>query len=132
MGNNEMKTNGAIGTNSNIQEMELEEEGKKKEDRQYNTVPFHKLFCFADLKDIGLMVFGTVGAVANGMTLPLTTILFGNMIEAFQGDPSKHDAVKRVSKVSFLQVMQSYCKYITHNFNDNWFSTFQEEKKIIA
>ncbi|KAJ3700012.1 hypothetical protein LUZ61_003717 [Rhynchospora tenuis] len=46
------------------------------------------------------MVFGTVGAVANGLTWPLTALLFGKMIDAFGGAASKHDMVNRVSKVA--------------------------------
>lgn len=81
-----------------------EEEGKKKEDGRHNTVPFHKLFTFADAKDVVLMAFGTVGAFVNGMTWLLTALLFGNMIDAFAGAASKHDVVKRVSKVNFQNV----------------------------
>ncbi|KAH9313093.1 hypothetical protein KI387_028128, partial [Taxus chinensis] len=55
---------------------------KKKEDNN-RIVSFHKLFFKADCLDIMLMSLGTIGAVGNGMALPLMTILFGNTINAF-------------------------------------------------
>nr|CAD1828627.1 unnamed protein product [Ananas comosus var. bracteatus] len=73
---------------------------KEKEEETNYTVPFHKLFAFADSTDIVLMILGTVGAVANGAALPLMTVLFGNLIDAFGGALDIHDVVNRVSKVS--------------------------------
>ena len=72
---------------------------EKKEDAQY-TVPFYKLFSFADSTDVLLMIMGTVGAVANGAAMPLMTVLFGNLIQSFGGAQDIHEVVHRVSKVS--------------------------------
>lgn len=121
MGNKEMQSNGAFSNNSNIQENNQPEEGKEKEDHRPNTVPFHKLFVFADSKDVVLMVLGTLGAIANGMTWPMTALLLGNMIDAFGGAANKHDVVKRVSKVNFQSIFMSsevivniYCMIIKY------------------
>lgn len=40
---------------------------KEKEKESTNSVPFYRLFAFADSIDYMLMIVGTVGAVANGM-----------------------------------------------------------------
>ncbi|XP_072958940.1 ABC transporter B family member 11-like [Typha angustifolia] len=77
------------------EKMEKQDEAKVK-----YTVPFHKLFAFADSNDMILMVCGTVGAMANGAALPLMTVLFGDLIDAFGGASDIHDVVNRVSKVS--------------------------------
>lgn len=61
----------------------IEGEKSKKSRVKDEKVPFYKLFSFADKKDIVLMIFGTISAVANGMTNPLLTILFGNLVNAF-------------------------------------------------
>ncbi|XP_010938828.1 ABC transporter B family member 11 [Elaeis guineensis] len=75
------------------------EKSGKQDDGNY-TVPFYKLFTFADSTDISLMIVGTVGAVANGLALPLMTILFGDLIQSFGGASDTHDVVHRVSKVA--------------------------------
>ncbi|KAG1370985.1 ABC transporter B family member 4 [Cocos nucifera] len=75
------------------------EKSEKQDDGKY-TVPFYKLFTFADSTDISLMILGTVGAVANGLALPLMTILFGDLIQSFGGASDIHDVVHRVSKVA--------------------------------
>jgi ATP-binding cassette subfamily B (MDR/TAP) protein 1 len=64
------------------------------------SVPFHRLFAFADRTDAALMVLGALGAVANGAAMPFMTVLFGNLIDAFGGALSIHQVVDRVSMVS--------------------------------
>ncbi|KAJ6796241.1 putative ABC transporter B family member 21 [Iris pallida] len=76
-----------------------EEEGKKQEDSTKYTVPFYKLFAFADSSDRLLMVAGTIGAIGNGAALPLMTVLFGDLIQSFGGASNNHEVVHRVSKV---------------------------------
>ena len=77
---------------------EKEEKGKQKE--KHETVPFHKLFSFADSTDIFFMVVGTIGAIGNGMGLPLMTLLFGQMINSFGTNQQSTDVVEQVSKVA--------------------------------
>ncbi|EFJ10214.1 hypothetical protein SELMODRAFT_184079 [Selaginella moellendorffii] len=64
-------------------------------------VPIFKLFSFADWMDVLLMVLGTAGAVANGMTMPLMAIVFGELTDSFGQNVSDVDRLSReVSKVS--------------------------------
>ncbi|XP_057422756.1 ABC transporter B family member 21-like [Lotus japonicus] len=77
-----------------------EKEGKSKQKEKQETVPFHRLFSFADSTDILLMCIGTIGAVGNGMGLPLMTLLFGQMIDSFGSNQRNPDVVEQVSKVS--------------------------------
>lgn len=75
--------------------------GKDKiRDDNKNTVPFYKLFSFADSVDIILMILGSLGALGNGIALPLMTVLFGGLIQAFGGASDIHDVLGRVTKVS--------------------------------
>lgn len=64
-----------------------------------NSVPFHKLFSFADSTDISLMVLGTVGSVGNGLSLPIMTLLFGQIIDSFGVNQNNSDTLRVVSKV---------------------------------
>ena len=67
------------------------------------SVPFFKLFSFADKFDLFLMLSGALGAAVNGLTLPLMTLLFGQLIDAFGENASTTDQVQReVSKVFLL------------------------------
>ncbi|KAG1370989.1 hypothetical protein COCNU_16G000830 [Cocos nucifera] len=77
-----------------------ESEKSGKQDDGKHTVLFCKLFGFADSTDIILTILGTVGAVANGLALPLMTVLFGDLIQSFAGASDIHDVIHRVSKVA--------------------------------
>ncbi|XP_031490563.1 ABC transporter B family member 11-like [Nymphaea colorata] len=77
----------------------------KKEEREgggngglNNTIPFYKLFSFADSLDVMLMVIGTVGALGNGMGMPLLSMLFGDLIDSF-GKADQHNVLHMVTKV---------------------------------
>jgi hypothetical protein len=74
--------------------------GKKKGEEEEYTVPFFKLFSYADSFDLLLMVVGTVGAIANGLAMPLMTIVFGSLTNAFGNNQSDNSVlVHAVSKV---------------------------------
>ncbi|KAF5733430.1 ATP binding cassette subfamily B4 isoform 1 [Tripterygium wilfordii] len=77
------------------------------EDDQIRTVPFRKLFAFADSTDILLMIIGAIGAIGNGLCMPLMTILFGDMINSFGANQTNDDVVKAVSKVALKFVYLS-------------------------
>ncbi|XP_020696968.1 ABC transporter B family member 11 [Dendrobium catenatum] len=71
----------------------------KKEDQETKVVPIYKLFSFSDSTDIILMTLGTAGALANGATMPLLTVIVGSLINTFGEDPDIDQVVHRVSKV---------------------------------
>ncbi|XP_027350636.1 ABC transporter B family member 11-like isoform X2 [Abrus precatorius] len=77
-----------------------EESEKSKQKEKAETVPYHRLFSFADSTDIILMVVGTIGAIGNGLGMPLMTLLFGQMIDSFGNNQFSPDIVKEVSKVA--------------------------------
>ncbi|GER27684.1 ABC transporter B family member [Striga asiatica] len=70
--------------------------GKAKEPN--NTIPFYKLFTFADSWDKILMIVGTIGAIGSGLAQPLMTLIFGELIDVF-GKANKDSIVSEVSKV---------------------------------
>lgn len=77
-----------------------EEETKK--DEKAKTVPFYKLFAFADSYDVLLMICGSVGAMGNGVGLPLMTLLFGDLIDSFGQNQNNKDIVDVISKVCLV------------------------------
>ncbi|OVA13521.1 ABC transporter [Macleaya cordata] len=77
-----------------------QEENSKGEEESVNTVPFYKLFAFADSKDVTLMVIGTIAAAANGAAMPLMTLLMGELIDSFGQTQGTNNVVKEVSKVA--------------------------------
>lgn len=77
-------------------------EDNSKTEEKPNTVPFHRLFSFADSTDILLMVVGTVGAVGNGVGMPLMTIFFGQLIDSF-GQNVQTNIVHVISKVYHIK-----------------------------
>ncbi|KAJ0691614.1 putative ABC transporter type 1, transmembrane domain superfamily [Helianthus annuus] len=96
------------GTGDGVEDSEL---GKAKEKESTDTVPFYKLFAFADLTDCILMITGTVSAIGNGVCLPLMTVLFGDLINSF-GHNQNNNVVDAVSKV---------CTYIIYHLQVNIF-----------
>ncbi|KAL1196719.1 ABC transporter B family member 11 [Cardamine amara subsp. amara] len=80
-------------------EGEEEETKKEKGDEKPKTVPFYKLFAFADSVDVFLMICGSIGAIGNGLCLPLMTLLFGDLIDSFGQNQNNKDIVDVVSKV---------------------------------
>ncbi|XP_066365592.1 ABC transporter B family member 9-like [Miscanthus floridulus] len=62
-------------------------------------VPFHSMFKYADRTDVLLMLVGMVGALGNGMSMVIMTIIFGQMIDAF-GGATPDTIVPRVSKAA--------------------------------
>ncbi|KAK3026926.1 hypothetical protein RJ639_040332 [Escallonia herrerae] len=83
------------GINGGQQDLE-----KTKEKEVTNTIPFYRLFSFADSTDIILMIAGTVGAIGNGICLPLMTIIFGELVDSFGQTQNNKDIVRVVSKVA--------------------------------
>lgn len=76
-------------------------EKKKKtptEEQAQNKVSFFKLFSFADRLDVALMTVGTAAAVANGLSQPISTLIFGKIINSF-GSSEQAEVLKEVSKV---------------------------------
>uniref|UniRef100_A0A453FA99 MDR-like ABC transporter n=1 Tax=Aegilops tauschii subsp. strangulata TaxID=200361 RepID=A0A453FA99_AEGTS len=90
---------------------------EKKEGGHGKRVSFTGMFRYADRTDQLLMLVGTLAALANGVSQPLMTVIFGDMIDAFGGATSDN-VLHRVNKavlsfvylgigtavVSFLQV----------------------------
>ncbi|KAJ6424094.1 hypothetical protein OIU84_024967 [Salix udensis] len=71
-------------------------------------VKFHKLFTFADRLDVVLMIVGTLSAIANGLSQPLMTLIFGQLINSF-GASDRSNIVKEVSKVALNFVYLAVC-----------------------
>ncbi|XP_035548260.1 ABC transporter B family member 11-like isoform X2 [Juglans regia] len=74
-----------------------------EEKEESNTVPYYKLFSFADSLDYLLMFVGTVAAVGSGISMPFMTIIFGDTIDSFGGTVNTKDVVHEVSKMSFIK-----------------------------
>lgn len=73
--------------------------GGEKKEEQKKSVPFYRLFSFADKADIALMLVGSLGALGNGVAMPLMTILFGQLIDSFGETLDQNQIVDTVSKV---------------------------------
>eukprot|EP01018_Ginkgo_biloba_P030330 Gb_08615 [translate_table: standard] len=79
--------------NAAKEEVEKNKKSKAKKEEAKNNVPFHKLFAFADSLDTFLMIMGTFGSVANGLSFPVITLLFGQLTDAFGKNSDIHKMV---------------------------------------
>ncbi|KAK3020914.1 hypothetical protein RJ639_045897 [Escallonia herrerae] len=66
-------------------------------------VPIYKLFAFADRLDAVLMIVGTLGAIGNGLTQPIMTVIFGQLINSF-GTSNDSEVVHEISEVCIKYV----------------------------
>lgn len=104
-------------SNSKTPEKEAKTESVRK-DEKTKTVPFHKLFAFADSFDIILMILGTIGAVGNGLGFPIMTILFGDVIDVFGQNQNSTDVSDKIAKVKIITSLYSFdlcCLDPSHN-----------------
>lgn len=100
-----MKISNSTDASSHEQEENNDFQSKSKQQdlkKRNNSMPYHKLFSFADTADLALMVVGTVAAISDGVSLPLTTVLFGDMINTFGKTRDINYIVHEVSKVGNL------------------------------
>uniref|UniRef100_A0A7N0UXW8 Uncharacterized protein n=2 Tax=Kalanchoe fedtschenkoi TaxID=63787 RepID=A0A7N0UXW8_KALFE len=83
-------------------------EGDKKDTgtESISSLPYHKLYSFADSKDYALMSVGSVAAVANGFCMPIMTILFGKLIDGIGKNPS--DVRRQVQAVCEVALHMVY------------------------
>ncbi|KAM0028058.1 putative ABC transporter type 1, transmembrane domain superfamily [Helianthus debilis subsp. tardiflorus] len=65
-----------------------------------DTVPFCKVFAYADSTDYKLMFAGIIGAIGNGLCTPLMSILLGDLTNSFGDNQNSDNLVPAVSKVS--------------------------------
>lgn len=67
------------------------------------SVSFRRLFTYADKLDVICIVVGTLGAVAMGAAMPLLTLLFGRLINAFGNNSSDpNELYKQVKTVRMM------------------------------
>ncbi|CAI0381930.1 unnamed protein product [Linum tenue] len=74
--------------------------GKKK---KVEKIAFYRLFAFADRLDAALMAVGILGGMGNGISQPLMTIIFGDLINAF-GQSNQADLISEVRKVCIIVI----------------------------
>ncbi|KAJ3374413.1 Multidrug resistance protein 1, partial [Allomyces arbusculus] len=83
-------------------------------------VPYFHLFRFADAKDITLMLLGALGAIANGVSLPLLTIVLGDTINVF----TVYDTMLRSNRENPGSIPQSLLDKTHDDFDDATWSVF--------
>lgn len=49
-------------------------------------VPYKELFRYATTNDKVLILVGIISSLGNGVTMPLFSVIFGGMTDAFSGD----------------------------------------------
>ncbi|KAI3523833.1 hypothetical protein L1887_02274 [Cichorium endivia] len=95
------------GLGSTEEDPKMSKKPKDSADEKKETVgvvPYHKLFAFADSIDYVLMVVGTITAIGGGISMPLQTLIFGELIDTFGGTTDNNVIVHEVSKVSLKYV----------------------------
>ncbi|KAK1378508.1 ABC transporter B family member 9 [Heracleum sosnowskyi] len=83
--------------------MSDKEGGESRVRRGDEKVAFSKLFVFADRLDVLLMIIGTIGAIANGLTQPLMLVIMSQLINTF-GKSGGTNITHEISKVCLLYV----------------------------
>ncbi|KAL9318790.1 hypothetical protein ACSQ67_015307 [Phaseolus vulgaris] len=84
---------------------------RKKQKEKAETVPFHKLFAFADSTDILFMGAGSIGAIGNGVALPLMALLIGQIIDDFSATKPNSNVLQDVSQMEFSRALGKEVNY---------------------
>jgi len=100
------------------------EHSTSKTDEKTKTVPLYKLFAFADSFDVFLMICGSLGAIGNGVCLPLMTLLFGDLIDSFGKNQNNKDIVDVVSKVKIKTFFELFDCVLRSHFSTNTVSSY--------
>lgn len=50
------------------------------------------MFSMAETSDVTLMVFGSIGAIVTGMSIPMSNVLFGRILDALNKNPGDQNA----------------------------------------
>ncbi|KAF2069672.1 hypothetical protein CYY_009009 [Polysphondylium violaceum] len=89
----ERAADGATSPSKAPPKKKISEKERKKRAKMNRThaVPFFSLFRFADKIDKTLMVFGTLAAIANGAAMPMVSLIFGEVVDAFNPDAFNAD-----------------------------------------
>jgi hypothetical protein len=82
---------------------------KQGEKKDAGKVSFTGLFRYADSTDVLLMLVGTVAAMANGVSQPLMTVIFGQVINAF-GEATNNNVLSRVNEVGLQMLHAVSCR----------------------
>lgn len=105
----EIKSNGGINSNtgsasSSRNHLESEKQpsssSSNKGGSKDEEVPYYKLFSFIDSLDVMLMIVGILGAIGNGVSFPVMTLLFGNIVNSFGDNPEDGEMLAAVVKVT--------------------------------
>ncbi|KYQ92143.1 ABC transporter B family protein [Tieghemostelium lacteum] len=64
---------------------------KNKDGTEVTSVAFRQLFRFADRIDFCLMFFGSIAAILNGAAMPCVSLIFGEIIDAFNPGKFNND-----------------------------------------
>ncbi|XP_010271023.2 PREDICTED: ABC transporter B family member 4-like [Nelumbo nucifera] len=85
--------------NGGDEKQDLKKKGEEDERSEKKSIPYYKLFSFADGTDMGMMVVGTISGIANGVSMPLVILLFGQLIDSFGHTQGTNNVVHEISKV---------------------------------
>ncbi|KAI3920951.1 hypothetical protein MKW98_027661 [Papaver atlanticum] len=82
---------------------------KKKE---VDSVPYYKLFSYADRSDMLMMLIGTISSVASGLGMPVLMIMLGQVIDSF-GSADKINEVNQVAlKTLYLGITVAIATFL--------------------
>lgn len=104
--NGDLKAQHTTATNEESS-VKMKERHNTRKNKQKNTktVPYYKLYSFADTMDYLLMFVGTVSAVGNGFCMPIMAIIFGSLVNSFGDNGNNRETVHKVSKVPFELIL---------------------------
>lgn len=80
-------------------EVETDHNDSNKRKEVTNKVPFYRLFSFTDPVDYALMFLGSVSAIGHGFSMPLMSVIFGEVVDTFGKADNTGEVVNTVSKV---------------------------------
>ncbi len=118
---------------------EAKDEDKKAKDKAKAAVEkvpvFQLLFKYASSTDKLLMALGTISAIANGAALPLMTIIFGDIIDAYGRYPlfiSEDEFTRKVNMGVIWHVVLGVGVWVLSYFQLSlWMTSGENQTKVL-
>jgi ATP-binding cassette, subfamily B (MDR/TAP), member 1 len=97
-------TSGISSSSLQVKDNEKKSDSPSKEKKKdLPSVPYYKLYRYASPLDIFLMVIASICAIGSGVTMPLFSVLFGNITNAINiADPTSFNSAVNQTSLNFL------------------------------
>ena len=107
----------------------VKDEAEEEEGQQFDPISVGSLFRFADGLDYFLLIFGSLGATAQGAAMPAFSLVFGELMEGLN-DPNPIEASRKTMDASWLFMWVAIDMFFTTAINVACFEMLADRQLV--